>query len=281
MTRKKLPSISIGDVLIGYHANSGLRATKTRPLMGLGGYYNHYSNLIGATVSPLSRKDYPSDFKTLPSFYNRTWSNDKECALKLPNLASYPLEHFNQKTGIIKRLKQEFYPDIIYARVDALLFNPKSEHEHPLFDFNNVAHYTGPVFTDITIDHVDSGVNAPDVNGSLSEKGITHSLPENCPLSQGDIDAIAKYAGAQGINAKRSAKAVNKQKPIAGTWPNWPDLEWEGETITCCAEGTKERLNAAPQTPTTTAQTKPNAAAKKASKYGHITLGQPASVPRP
>ena len=162
---------------------------------------------------------------------------------------------------------------MIHARVNALLLHPTSSHTSLMTDFNDVTHYTGPVFTDITTEHVHSNTNAPDVNGFLSGKGITHSLPDNFPLSQDDIDAIAKYACVQGILAGGKPHIVNRQKPTAGTWPNWPDLEWNGETITCFAKGTRKRMNAAPQTPTTTAKTKQSAAAKRAAAFGKFTLG--------
>ena len=93
--------ISFGAIMLGRYENTGLRATKSRPLMAWGGYYDHYGNLAKATISPLSTANlhnlYLSDFKINPSFYTSTKADNVETVLKSEQLKSLPLDHLENR----------------------------------------------------------------------------------------------------------------------------------------------------------------------------------------
>ena len=256
---------SFGDIVVcDYPHHDG--TSKVRPVVIWGEYTTISGNTIYAVVPSTTQISYhPSDLLIKPEMVTKP--NGKLHEITLNNIAFVSKQTIHLKQGVASKIKQEFWADMIAKRAQSLIFNPQSDVIIPR-PFDALIKANQYTLEPITQNYVISGVVPPDISDGLAQFDA-HDCKLIMPkgrISQDDVNAIVKWSI---LSSKQQMDARKKIAfPPPGTWPNWPDLEHNGQTIRCHAD--QDEVIVAPKV---TASTKPTAAQKRAQKLGAFTLG--------
>ena len=124
-------------------------------------------------------------------------------------------------------LKQRYYPDVLSRRTYALIFDVDSVLWGAQENID-VTWVGFPLF----------GLREEwRVNNSLPidiNEADQFELPAGSILINQDLGAIVEWTKAYAINTHEKGERIIWPEP--GTWPNWPDIEFNGRTIKCCSE---------------------------------------------
>ena len=196
-----------------------------------------------------------------------TKPNGKPHEIRLHNIAFVSKHNILLKQGVVSKIKLEFWPDMIAKRAQSLIFNPQSDviKNRPIDALIKAQQYT---LEPITQDYVASGIVSPDIYGGLAHYGA-HDFEITIPkgsMSQDNVTAIVKWTALSSKQQKSSRQKISFPPP--GTWPNWPNLEHNGQIFRCHA--VRDDIVIAPKV---TGPTNPTAAQELAKKYGAIKLG--------
>ncbi len=265
--------ISVGDMIIGHipHTQSDAHLTsekpKARPAMIWGVYYDKHNNIYGFDVLLKTTviKSYKSVLHTTPcDFTHLNSQDDREGTILTNSIVTIRANRFTDlKQGPVRQVKPCIFPDIVAHRAYALNFEKRHIQYKAVFDFNRAKNRKGFVFNNISMNNVRQSVISPDLNGVSDLFNIPNHAPDRTRLSQDDVNAIARWVHA---SVSTHGKA-NFQWPEKGTWPNWPDVKYNGEVVKCCSDLTAIERDHFMEKPK-----KPTAAATRAARFGNFTL---------
>jgi len=256
--RQSLDEIDIpfGSVLICDFPNASSDGRpdgtyKPRPVRVVGHYRDAHGALVALDVFKKTTQTQRYNLSTL-FLSNAENGNTKDALIKAQNIITLPIHLFDLRRGVVRDLPNHLLPDLISCRAHALNANPGNQYLN-YYDFPDDFTREGIFFNHDLVQPIRSshnpGIMRPDV-----EQHVAPATAENCNAScwmnQMEIDAITRWSvayikilRANGMDyssrLKNSPHLVTPW-PAKDTWPNWPDVEWNGERIRCCSDQTAQ-----------------------------------------
>jgi|GEM_PF-5684546 len=245
-----------GDIMICNYPNTQSKGEfdgtyKPRPVTIDAPIYDEHGELIGFSVfintTPKGdKKNHSSHLHT----YQEDWNgktNGKDTITQSENITFLPIHLFDTDAGIIASLKTEFLPDLIACRVIGLNRGKDNRYINYI-DHGGEIYREGIYFKEELLQPIQPSYNPdcqrPDVElqpYTLPQQGLS------ADITQSDIDAITRWTVA--YNKIHTKNEWTYQSPPKGTWPNWADIEIDGEIIKCCSKAKAATRDYQPENP--------------------------------
>ena len=174
--------------------------------------------------------------------------DEKNGKVIMGGIITLPIHFFDLKKGIDGHLKEYLFPDLVSCRANALNANPCNQYMN-YCDFDEDVYREGIFFNHDLVEPIRSSHNPdlirPDVE--MTEPATAETCDTSCWMNQMEIDAITRWSVA--YTKILISNKMNAAWPAKGTWPNWADVQWNGEIIKCCTDETAETRDYQPKNP--------------------------------